>query len=308
MPSLDTIAQFVQVIDSGSFTHAARVLALPKSTLSQRIAQLEEELGVRLLQRSTRRLSLTTAGQAFLGHARAMHASARAAQTAVSRLREENVGRLRVTAPEASGQALFAPLVAAFRERYPRIELDFLVTDAHLDLVAEGVDLAFRTGRLVDSTLVSRRIAQVTRLLVASPAYLMRRGAPGSLDDLQQHDCLVHHPARRWIFSGETGDQEFETPPHSLSSNSLCFLQTLAERGAGIAMLPAAICGKAFEEGRLVRVLADRPLIPNDYYMLYPSRLRPTAAVETFMAFLEESGFAQRLSGAGMAGREPLPE
>lgn len=170
MLKLDLMAIFAHVAQSGSFTAAALQLGLPKSTVSQRVAELEERLGLRLLHRSTRKLSLTEAGRIYLEHCQAMLDEAGAADAAVSILRDAPAGVLRITAPEASGLKLMPPLLAAFKRAYPQVEVQLTVTDAHLDLVAERIDVALRTGQLRDSSFISRRIGQVRRVLVAAPS------------------------------------------------------------------------------------------------------------------------------------------
>ncbi|WP_028444883.1 LysR family transcriptional regulator [Chitinimonas koreensis] len=295
MLKLDQMAVFAQVVESGSFTAAAARLGLPKSTVSQRLAELEAALGVRLLQRTTRKLSLTGAGQAYLVHCQAMLEAARAADAAVSRLRDAPAGRLRITVPEASGVRLLPELLAAFRARHPQIELDCLVTDAHLDLVADRIDLAFRTGRLHDSSHVSRRVGTVRRVLVASPGYLAREGEPGRPEELARHACLLHASAPQWLLRGEQGTVAV-TPAAGYSANSLCHLLEAAAAGAGIAMLPAFLCRDELANGRLRTLLDGCPPVPNDYYAVYPSRSHLPAALLALLDFVEEWDLAARLA------------
>lgn len=291
MLKLDQMAVFAQVCESGSFTGAATLLGLPKSTVSQRVAELESALGVRLLQRSTRKLSLTEAGRAYLGHCQAMLDAARAADAAVSRLRDAPSGSLRITVPEATGVTLMPDMLAAFRRRHPQVVVDCAVTDAQLDLIADRVDVAFRTGRLNDSSFVSRRIGQVRRVLVASPGYLALHGQPADVDSLARHACLVHSSAPQWVLQVGAGAQAF-VPAAALTSTSLVFLRESAVRDAGIAMLPAFLCRAALADGTLQVVLPQAPPVLNDYYAIYPSRSHPTAAVEAFLGFIDEYGLA----------------
>ena len=296
-PEFDRMAVFVQVVESGSFTAAAQALGLPKSTVSQQVARLEASLGVRLLQRSTRKLSLTAAGQLYVGHCQRMVEAGRAADAAVSRLRAAPAGQLRLTAPEASGVLLFAGLVPAFRRRYPLISVDMLVTDAHLDLIGERIDLAFRTGRLADSSFVSRHVGEVRRALVAAPDYVAHAGLPVSPADLADHACLVHHPAPDWPLTGADGLQRV-VPPPGMRSSSLMYLQQAAVHGAGIAMLPAFMCRRELAGGQLVELLAAYPPLPNQYFAVYPTRTHVSAALRAFLDFVGTWGLAERLAAA----------
>lgn len=293
--NLEGMALFSQVADSGSFTAAAKVLGLPKSTVSQRVAELESVLGVRLLQRTTRKLSLTGAGQLYLSHCRTMLDAAEAAHAAVSRLREQPTGHLRITMPEVSGVTLFPDLVTAFRGRYPGIEIDVVVTDAHLDLVQERIDLAFRTGPLEDSSFVCRRLGDVRRVLVAAPGYLARHGEPETPGDLLQHACLVHHPARAWPLEAASGIVRVEPVPRVLS-NSLLLLSALAERGEGIGMFPAYMVRAALQQGRLKTVMPASPVTRNAYYVIYPSRTHMSAALGAMLDFVADYGLADVLA------------
>ncbi|QDQ29327.1 LysR family transcriptional regulator [Chitinimonas arctica] len=286
------MAIFAQVADSGSFTAAARLLELPKSTVSQRVAELEAMLGLRLLQRTTRKLNLTEAGQTYLSHCQAMLLAAQAADAAVSRLRDAPAGVLRLTAPEASGIKLLPAMLAAFRQAHPLVEVHCQVTDAHLDLVGERIDLAFRTGRLEDSSFVSRRIGSVGRVLVASPPYLAARGEPHAPQDLLRHACLRHHSAPQW----RLGEETITLPSGGQGSNSLLYLLQAALLGGGIAMLPAFLCREEMAAGQLLRVLTGYPPPPNDYYAVYPSRSHPTAALSALLDFVLGYDLAGRLA------------
>lgn len=291
MLELDRMAIFAEVADSGSFTAAARRLGMPKSTVSQRVSQLEDRLGVRLLQRTTRRLGLTGAGRLYLQHCQRMLDAAHDAEAAVSLLRDAPSGSLRITVPEASGALLFPPMIAAFRERYPQVEIDFLVSDVQFDLVAERIDLAFRTGRLDDSTLVCRRIGAVRRVLAASPAYLERAGRPEHPGELSAHRCLLHHPLPRWSL----GEQLVE-PAAALRSNSLVFLRQAALADGGVALMPAFMCRDDIAAGRLETVLPTYRPTPADYFAIYPSRSHMAAALTAFLQFIDGQDLARHLS------------
>lgn len=293
---LDAMALFAQVAASGSFTSAAAVTGLPKSTVSARIAELEAALGVRLLHRTTRRLSLSTAGQVYLTHCRTMLEAANAADAAISRLRDEPGGHLRLTAPEASGILLLPPLLAAFRARHPAVTVDCVITDAHLDLVAERIDLALRTGQLGDSSFVSRRVGTIRRVLVAAPAYLAMHGAPALPADLASHQLLLHEVLPHWPL--RSGDKIVQVPAGAapLRANNLNTLRGLAEAGAGIALLPWFVAHEALARGSLQLVLPDHPPTDNTYYAVYPGRSHRPAALTALLDFLDEFKLASYLS------------
>ncbi|MDK2122434.1 LysR family transcriptional regulator [Parachitinimonas caeni] len=293
---LDQMAIFATVVECGSFTAAATQLGLPKSTVSQRLAELEQSIDLRLLQRSTRKLSLTEAGQVYLTHCQAMLEAARTADAAISQLRDAPAGALRITSPEASGLTLIPPMLAAFRKEFPQISVHSIVTDTHLDLIGDRIDLAFRTGRLHDSSFVSRKIGQVRRVLVAAPAYLAERGQPEEPADLAQHQCLLHSSLSQWMLTSEAGSTLFTPPASNLSSNSLCHLRQAAVAGAGIAMLPAFLCRQELTSGQLQVVLRHRPPVPTDYYAIYPSRSQLSAALTALLQFIEDYGLAGRLA------------
>ncbi|WP_313174328.1 LysR family transcriptional regulator [Massilia sp.] len=293
---LDAMALFVQVAHAGSFTAAATATGLPKSTVSQRVAELETALGVRLLHRTTRRLSLTAAGQVYLTHCETMLDAAHAADAAISRLRDEPAGNLRLTAPEASGILLLPPLLAAFHARYPAVSVECVITDAHLDLVAERIDLALRTGQLGDSTFVSRRVGTVRRVLVAAPAYLQRHGTPAHPADLARHQLLLHDVLQQWPLHSEGKVVQVPATGALLRANNLNTLRGLAVAGAGIALLPWFMVRDALEAGSVQLVLPEHPPTDNSYYVVYPGRSHRPAALSALLEFIDEFELASYLS------------
>ncbi len=293
---LDAMALFVQVAHAGSFTAAATATGLPKSTVSQRVAELETALGVRLLHRTTRRLSLTAAGQVYLTHCETMLDAAHAADAAISRLRDEPAGNLRLTAPEASGILLLPPLLAAFHTRYPAVSVECVITDAHLDLVAERIDLALRTGQLGDSTFVSRRVGTVRRVLVAAPAYLQRHGTPAHPADLARHQLLLHDVLQQWPLHSEGKVVQVPATGALLRANNLNTLRGLAVAGAGIALLPWFMVRDALEAGSVQLVLPEHPPTDNSYYVVYPGRSHRPAALSALLEFIDEFELASYLS------------
>ena len=293
---LDAMALFAWVAQTGSFTATAKQTGLPKSTVSQRIAQLEQSLGIRLMHRTTRKLSLTDAGQIYLIHCKRMLDAALAADAAMSRLREAPSGKLRITAPEAAGQTLLPGLTAAFRQRYPEVELECVITDTRLDLVTERIDVAIRAGQQIDANYVARYIGPLRRVLVASPDYLYRQGTPRHPGDLIRHQLLAHSAMLDWPLQSGPDTILIHAGHASLKSSNLMYLCGIAEEGMGIAFLPWFLARASLNEGSLVGLLPDYPAVDNDYYLIYLSRKHKSAALTALLDFIEEYQLARFLS------------
>lgn len=280
---LELMGLFATVVEQGSFTGAAELLGMPKSSVSQKISRLESQLGVRLLQRTTRRLSLTPQGEVYVEQCRALLALARSANLAMARLRAAPAGRVRITAPEATGTLLLGRILAEFRALYPEVVLELTLCDEQLDLVGEGYDLALRAAPLKDSSLICRRIGQVPRHLVAAPAYLAAHGMPQQLSELGRYACLVHTSLPVWPLQ-EGGWR----PQGACISNSLLALRELAINEGGIALLPHHVCEGDLESGRLQKVLPELAVPPNPFYLIYPSREHLAPALRSLMDFVAE--------------------
>ncbi|ELM3719298.1 LysR family transcriptional regulator [Aeromonas hydrophila] len=280
---LELMGLFATVVEQGSFTGAAELLGMPKSSVSQKISRLESQLGVRLLQRTTRRLSLTPQGEVYVEQCRALLALARSANLAMARLRAAPAGRVRITAPEATGTLLLGRILAEFRALYPEVVLELILCDEQLDLVGEGYDLALRAAPLKDSSLICRRIGQVPRHLVAAPAYLAAHGTPQQLSELGRYACLVHTSLPVWPLQ-EGGWR----PQGACLSNSLLALRELAINEGGIALLPHHVCEGDLASGRLQKVLPELAVPPNPFYLIYPSREHLAPALRSLMDFVAE--------------------
>ncbi|MBM0568265.1 LysR family transcriptional regulator [Aeromonas jandaei] len=274
---------FATVVEQGSFTRAAELMGMPKSSVSQKISRLEAQLGVRLLQRTTRRLSLTPQGEVYVEHCQGLLTLARSANLAMARLRSAPTGRVRITAPEATGTLLLGRILAEFRALYPEVVLELTLSDEQLDLVGEGYDLALRAAPLKDSSLICRRIGQVPRHLVAAPAYLAAHGMPQQLSDLGRYACLVHSALPLWPLQ-EGGWR----PQGACISNSLLALRELAINEGGIALLPHHVCEGDLASGRLQKVLPELAVPSNPFYLIYPSREHLAPALRTLMDFVAE--------------------
>jgi DNA-binding transcriptional LysR family regulator len=258
---LNAAVVLVRVVQAGSFRGGARALGLPKTTVSRKVAELEEHLGARLVQRTTRTLALTDAGAAFVEQAEEALAHLEAAEQAVTELQREPRGRLRVTATTAMGQTLLAPLLSDFLEAHPAVDVVLQLTDRHVDLVAERVDVALRAGPLPDSSLVAHRVGTSTMRLVASPRYLREHGTPMTPADLAGHRCL------RFAKSGEAARATWPLGRAKrvrevaitgrFVADDMLVLRAAAERGLGIARLPAVLVKDAVRRHRLVPLLEE---------------------------------------------------
>ncbi|OHX18713.1 LysR family transcriptional regulator [Chromobacterium sphagni] len=302
MLDLNDIALFVQVARHGSFAEAGRRLGLPPNTVSRRIQQLEQRLGVRLMQRSTRKLALTSAGQAF-------HQRCAGAVDGLLEAGQELLGGN----PQPSGQVRvaatadffdFFPMewVAEFLAAHPQVQVDFVLSDAQVDLIAERIDIAFRGGTLADSGYVGRQLPGAgSGGLVASPAYLAARGAPLTLQDLARHDCVIPtRPGGRagWRLTGPDGREEEVLVAGRFSGNTAQALRRATLAGLGVALLPPALIRLDLEAGKLAPVLPQYQRSGQGLNLLYPSRkhlpLAVSAFIELVMAKLTAPGETPR--------------
>jgi DNA-binding transcriptional LysR family regulator len=288
LSDLNALHVFAKVVQAGSFTGAARALGMPNSTVSQRVAELEERLGVRLLQRTTRRLSLTDAGRLYHDHCVRIVAEVEAAEQAVTSLQETPRGLLRVTVP-ASSQFL-GPILADFRARHREVQLDVVCTDRLVNLIEESFDVAVRAGVLTDSTLIARNLGTLRFRLVASRRYLDKRGRPRSPDDLARHECLTFsvgkHP-RVWRLTRGDDAREVNVTP-ALSVNDLDILHDAAIGGVGVAMLPAYRCVDDIRARRLERVLPDWEGPAEPVHSVYPSVRHLSPKVKALLDHLQQ--------------------
>jgi DNA-binding transcriptional LysR family regulator len=287
---LNRVAIFVNVVASESFTAAAERLGVPKSSVSRGVAQLEEELGVRLLERTTRKLSLTEAGEAFYRRARPAVAGLEEASAEATSLRREPRGTVRMTAPLELGVAVLPRLIVDFTRRYPRVQVAVALTSRLVDLVGEQFDIALRAGKLEDSSLVARKIAGVDLALYASAEYLDRRGRPKTLAELAKHDCILNRArggGGTWTLHGPRGEEQVEVSG-PIQADAMFFLMDAALAGGGIALLAQDVADSEYRAGHLERVLPEYALRGGAYYLLMPSSRLIPAHVVLFRDFLIE--------------------
>jgi len=274
MDRLASMEVFVRAVDLGSFAAAAEALDLSAPMVGKHVRFLEERLGVRLLNRTTRRQSLTDFGRAYYDRCRTILAETAAAEALAGEHRAEPSGRLRVTMPAHFGRRCVAPVLYGLAQRYPRLELELSFGDPLADLVQQGQDLAIRTGTLEDRAgIVARRIARQSMILCAAPAYLDRFGWPASLDDLAHHQAILYGRAgwvRPWQFP-RPGRPVLEiTPSGRLRLDDLGAMADAAAAGLGLSWLPAWLIRERLTSGELVIVLPDEPRFLYDAYALWP--------------------------------------
>jgi len=286
-----TLEFFVLLARHGSLSAAARALDLTPPAATKRLAQLEERLGVRLVNRTTRTSSLTPEGETYLHYATRILADLQEMDEAVSSTRTVPRGLLRVNASLGFGRTAIAPLVSTFAQRYPQVEVQLDVTDRPVDLVAGGIDLAIRFGELPDQRLVARRIMSNRRLLCASPRYLERHGAPSTLADLANHRCIVHrqnddaHGVWRLEHEGKNVSVKVQG---ALSSNDGDIVLGWALDGHGILVRSEWDMAKYVESGRLRIVLPGYAQPEADLFVVYPGKRRQSARARAFVDFLVE--------------------
>ena len=289
MADLNALVVFARVIEANSFSGAARILKMPTSTVSRRIAELEDQLGMRLIERSTRRLRLTDAGSEVLEHARRIVELSDAVDGAASNLLSHVSGTLRIASPPSISDTLLAPIVGAFQEAYPEVRVQIFITDRIVDHVSEGVDLTFRVGDLEDSSLVARRILKYRHQLVASPAYLKKHAAPKNPQDLLHHRLLAFSfwkPKCHWSFVHVNGrDKETLTFQPYLSMNDYAGLAAALLAGVGIGDLPPVVQRSHLHEGRLVEVMPKWKFRNFDLSLVHAGNRHIPRAARAFKEF-----------------------
>lgn len=266
------VVVFVKVVQAGSFSAAARLLGLPTSTVSHRVAMLEARLGVTLLQRTTRRLHLTEAGQIYFEHASAGLVHVFDAEAAMSESREEPCGLLRITAPVDIGDQILSSLLGQMRSRWPKVDVELVLMNRYVDLVAEGVDVAIRTGPLKDSTLIARQVGVARWALFASPDYLASASAIEAPQALRHHACLQFTSLGKesWDLQDEAANSVTVPLSRQTLINDVGLIMTMVLAGEGVALLPSYLCRQACDEGRLVAVLPQWQGKADPIHIVYP--------------------------------------
>lgn len=295
---LDGVSIFVGVINAGSFTAAAQALGHSTSYVSKAIARLEKRLGSRLLNRTTRTLSLTDAGRAYFERCNQIVIDAQNAERSINQLQERPSGLLRINAPASFGSQYLLDVLPQFMHRYPEIKLEVEFNDRLIDVVAEGYDLVIRISKIKDSNLVARKFTSSKAVVVASPDYLKRRGCPKQAEDLVQHDCVAYSlvpTPTQWVFH-QAGKRTSITVDPRAMCNSAEIEVAMVVQGIGITRIPLFTCEQEVASGQLKIILEQYDQIDLEVYAVYPHRQYLTAKVRAFVDFLVES-FAQSRPG-----------
>lgn len=291
MDRIDAMQAFVTVADLQGFAPAARKLGMSPSGVTRLIAALEERLGARLLQRTTRQVTLTDAGARYLERARRILSDVEEAENAAEGERTRPGGRLVVSAPNGFGRLHVSPVVSAYLQRYPEVSADLRLSDRMINLVEEGVDLAVRIGHLPDSTLVARHVGEMRRIVVASKEYLERRGEPRTPEAIAEHDT-IHFGAMtaepEWRFVADGREVRITSTPRFASNSADAAIQ-YAEAGGGLTRVLAYQAADSLKAGRLRIVLAPfaPPALP--IHIVYPTSRLLSAKVRTFIDLVTES-------------------
>ena len=300
MEDLNDMLYFAEVAERGGFAAAGRALGVPKSRLSRRVAKLEARLGVRLLQRTTRKLSLTEVGEIYLGHCSAMRNEALSAAEAVAQMQVEPRGTLRITCPVTLAQSTLGYLVPRYLAQHPHVRLDMRVTNRVVDLVEEGIDIALRVrGTLDDSgSLVVKQLGPSTAVLLASPALLQREGAPSAPDDLPRMPTLAMSATdgrSSWQLTGPEGQDCVVHHQPRYVADDLQTLKLALLAGTGVGFLPDTLSQAELQARLLVPVLPGWRLKSGMVHAVFPTRRGQVPAVRSFLDFMGEHMMGDRL-------------
>lgn len=289
MDRLSSMAVFVKAVEAGSFAAAADALDLSAPMVGKHVKMLEDHLGVRLINRTTRRQSLTETGQCFYERCKTVLMEVEAAEACAAESRAMPRGRLRVNAPVTFGAHCLAPILPEYLRAYPEVSVDLSLNDRIVDLVEEGYDAVIRVGVLSDSTLIARPLAPYRLVACAAPSYLTERGTPSSPMDLSDHECLgfVHWaPRGSWEFKDANGATKTAAIAARLTTNSGQALRAAALAGFGIILQPFALVARDLEAGRLVQLLCDYEPPSRPMHILFAPNDRPGPKLRSFVDFM----------------------
>ena len=289
MVDLNDIAVFVKVAQFASFSRAAHSLGMPVSTVSRKVTSLEEQLGVTLLQRTTRKLSLTVQGRAYFDQCSEPLAHIVDAEQVLTETQRQPEGLLKISVPVILGQEPFYEFVSAFLKKYPKIQVDLFVTNLFLDLIAENIDVGVRFGELKDSTIVAQRLGKSVRYLVAAPEYLEGRALPEKPEDLKDHQCILlnsrNNEAEWHLVSGRKSVKLHVSGP--VSSRDFEAVSAFTYRGHGIGLLPSTYCDDEIRRGELIRLLPDWSSEEIFVHAVYPTRRFLPSRLQVFLDALK---------------------
>ncbi len=284
---LKSMVIFAQVVDHGSFSAAARHLGLTRAVVSYHIKRLESQLNVSLLNRTTRSLSLTDAGQHYYEHCHVIAMEADAAQKQLEHLRDDMVGRLKITCPVNAGLQLVVPALNGFKQLYPQLELEVILTDDIVNIMQEGIDLAIRGAPLVDSALQATRLITMKTLVCGAPCYFRRQGHPKKVADLSVHQWVTYSTASRHLQLSRKGTQYVVAMKGSLTTNNAAARTAFVEGGHGLGRIPEYEARPKIEQGLLEQVLADYDLPDIDVYGVFPPRATSSKKVRLLVDYMK---------------------
>jgi len=282
---------FKRVAEAKSFTQVANELGTSQPTISKHIAFLEKRLEIKLLNRSTRQLSLTELGQNYYEHCSRIVDDLVETEATVSLVKSAPVGNVRITATVLTGQHLIAPALWKFMEQYPKVKVDLILEDKFSDLVKDGIDIAIRAGELAESNYIAKKLASCPQVLLASPEYLNKFGTPKQLSELSKHNCLYHSiqaTSNLWQFKGANGNESVRVNGHFISNNRET-LNAAALAGVGIVYTFLWSNRKHIQSGRLIQVLPEYRLNNLDLYAVYQQRKYIPSKIRSLIDFLSES-------------------
>ena len=284
---LNDIVVFTRVAETKSFTGAAELLGLPKSTVSRKLAQLEERLGVRLVQRTTRKLALTDIGEAYYERCARIVSDVAAAEQVVTDMQATPRGRVRISAPVDLSSKYLGAVIAEFLVEHPDISVELDASDRVVDLIEEGYDLAVRFGPMPESTLIARKLCTLKQVMVATPAYLAKRGTPTTIDQLEEHDRLLFQPSARTTWTLISGDQTYEFGrPARFASNNIAAVRDVTVAGGGISLMSDFMVACDIAKGRLVQVMPEWTGRETDIHAVYPARQNLPPRLQLFLEHL----------------------
>ena len=290
MDRIQSIKVFIRVVDLGSFSKAASEMGIGQSAVTKQVAQLEAKLGSRLLHRSTHGVSVTEIGRIYYEKCKLIAHHVDEAESVAALMQSQLQGVLRISSSVAFGRRVLVPLVVKFMKQHPKVQLEITFEDRYVDLVAQGVDLAVRMGRLADSSLGARYLGVNPWVIVAAPQYLAERGEPKQPQDLTHHDALIYSTVQgdaRWLLTGADGQVQSTTVSGPLRSNNLSALLSAVRSGMGLAALPRYVAEESIKTGAVSPVLTSWRLPSQEIHAVYPSPRVLPAKVQTFIDWLQ---------------------
>ena len=291
MDKLNSMQVFTKVAKAGSFASAAKELGLSRAMVTKHVMQLENSLGIRLINRTTRNLSLTEVGMVYLERCLQILDEMEEMEIAVTRLQTEPRGTLKVNAAPFFGAYHLAPAISAYTSAYPDVSVELILQAGHVDLIEEGFDLAIHLEELRDSSLIARKLGSSQRVVCGSPGYFSKHGTPKTPEDLRKHNCLTNTtlpPRDQWQFTTPTGETSTVRVAGNLQSNVADALRLASIHGLGLALLPTYMVGQDISRGQLRTVLTDYSPATLEIHAVYPHRKHLSAKVRTFIDFLHE--------------------